>query len=220
MAMGGAGAAPRPRSPSPKPASPSVSIDIGDYMLNKLMKNKGFKKTYEAEGDEMDILAAERELFGDDEKAVMRMLRAIFRDMAKGGVSVEDVRRDLLDRYGEHYQFGSIVDSLKALKVVDKRKPKKAAPRPRSPSPEPRQSPGSAIESHIEDILMAFVEKDNLDGEDFGELIDEYGQDDMVDEVVKRMKKDGYTVKQIVKGMKGQKEEGYTMFDDYIEEHS
>jgi hypothetical protein len=100
-----------------------------------------------------------------------------------------------------------------------------AAPRARSPSPKPkkaapRQSPGSAMEDHIEDILKAFVEKDSLDGEDYGELIDEYGQDDMVEEVVKRMKKDRYTVKQIVKGMKDLREEGYTMFADYIEEHS
>lgn len=117
-----------------------------------------------------------------------------------------------------------------------------AAPRPRSPSPKPAAKPEpkpaakkkmSAKQKHAESAMYRILQipfeivDDYLkaqgrdDDEDAAEVMEEIGYDDMVDEVVRRMKKEKYSLKQIVAAMKEAKgDEGYTMYDEFIEEHS
>lgn len=116
-----------------------------------------------------------------------------------------------------------------------------AAPRSRSPSPKPAAKPEpkpapkkkSAKQKHAESAMYRILQipfeivDDYLkqhgrdDDEDAAEVMEEIGYDDMVDEVVRRMKKEKYSLKQIVAAMKEAKgDEGYTMYDEFIEEHS
>ena len=121
-----------------------------------------------------------------------------------------------------------------------------AAPRPRSPSPKPAAKPEPkpepkpapkkkmsakqkrADESEYRLLQIPFEIVDDYlkaqgrdDDEDAAEVMEEIGYDEMVEEVVRRMKKEKYTLKQIVAAMKiTTRDEGFTMYRDFIEEHS
>tara|TARA_R110000868_G_scaffold199868_1_gene446994 strand:- start:332 stop:859 length:528 start_codon:yes stop_codon:yes gene_type:complete len=108
--------------------------------------------------------------------------------------------------------------------------------RSRSPSPKPAPKPKkkepkqSAKEARAEmrllqmpgEIVDQYLKAAGRDeDEDTGEVIEELGYDEVVSEVVRRMKKEKFTAKQILVAMKTATEgEGYSMYDDYIEEHS
>lgn len=133
IAMAGAGAAPRARSPSPKPKpAPSkapkkdlydLGMAINDWMLAELMKNKGFAKAYEEEGDEMDTLVPERDLFGETPRENAAMLRKVAK--AFPDVDAKDVRDALVERYEGHYMYDELVRVLKSMRISDTRKKSK-----------------------------------------------------------------------------------------------
>lgn len=94
-----------------------------------------------------------------------------------------------------------------------------------------KQLPEYAVEEHLRDIMKEYLIDQGEDEDraeerienDFADVLEDLGGgygmfdfDDVIEDIYVRMLKRGYKKKEILEGMDAQKEDGYTMYEDFV----
>jgi hypothetical protein len=158
-----------------------------------------------------------------DHEAVMKILR--------GDTKLKPTPAKVADKLGKSMETKKKERVAKFLLALAKRRKEKKKEAKESPKKSKLPDAEYAVDSILRNMMEEYLVEEGYEEEEAEEKIQNdyvevlmdmgggYGvYDDIVEEIYLRMVKRGYSKKEILEGMDAMREEGNTMFEDFVEE--